>query len=82
MQYKTKMTMVHAVWRGLIVSVSILQGFLRTSRRDVEQTVPRFCIYILRYRYDKCRALPVRDSLRGDDDRLDVDGRLSAGVET
>ena len=27
------MTTVHAVWRGLIVSVSSLQGFPRTSKQ-------------------------------------------------
>ena len=56
--------------------------FSGPSTRDVEQADPRFCMYIIRYRYDECRALPIHNSLRGDDDHLDDDGRLSAGVET
>lgn len=35
------MTTVHAVWRGLIVSISFLQVFSGPQLRDVEQPVPR-----------------------------------------
>ena len=42
------MTTVHAVWRGLIVylylSISVFSG---PQVRDVEQTVPRFCMLLL-----------------------------------